>query len=57
MNIFFITKGLSPVGQSFPPSKLKPNPAPSLTRTKVEGGSLEELSAIHSLTEIIILKI
>ena len=37
VNIFFIVKGLSPNGESLPPSKLKPSPVPSFLRTTVRG--------------------
>ncbi len=38
VKIFLIVSGLSPMGESFPPSKLNPNPVPSFFRTTVVGG-------------------
>ena len=38
MNIFLIVIGRSPYGESFPPSRLNPNPAPSFFSVTVMGG-------------------
>ena len=37
VKIFLMVKGLSPSGESFPPSKLKPSPVPSFFNTTVRG--------------------
>ena len=38
VNIFLIVIGLSPYGESLPPSRLNPSPAPSFLRVTVMGG-------------------
>ena len=40
VKIFLMVKGLSPRGESLPPSKLNPRPVPSFFRTTVFGGPL-----------------
>lgn len=37
VNIFLMVKGLSPRGESFPPSKLNPKPVPSFFSITVIG--------------------
>jgi len=38
VNIFLMVSGLSPNGESLPPSRLKPKPAPSFVSMMVSGG-------------------
>lgn len=38
MKIFFTVNGWSPVGEFFPPSKLKPKPEPSFDNTILVNG-------------------
>ena len=38
VNIFLMVSGLSPRGESLPPSKLKPSPVPSFFNITVTGG-------------------
>jgi hypothetical protein len=37
-NIFLMVRGLSPRGESFPPSRLNPRPVPSFFKITVNGG-------------------
>lgn len=45
-----MVSGWSPKGESLPPSRLNPNPAPSLTNVTVTGGPLDLFSVVSSGT-------
>lgn len=57
MNIFFTVNGWSPVGEFLPPSKLKPNPEPSLDNdTFVIGPKTRLDKTSESMTTILRIK-